>query len=192
MSENIGYARVSTEEQNLDLQLAALRAAGCGCIFRDKASGAAGGRKGLAAAMARCRAGDVLVVWKLDRLGRSLIDLIGLVEALNGRGVGLKVLTGHGAMIDTTQPEGRMIFGLLAVLAEFERELIRERTRAGMHAAKQRGASIGRPRKLSPAQIRRAKSLIDSGAQTRGRVAARLGVHVGTLRRALSESGANK
>jgi DNA invertase Pin-like site-specific DNA recombinase len=89
-------------------------------------------------------------------------------------------------MIDTTRPEGRMIFGMLAVLAEFERELIRERTKAGMRAAKQRGAAIGRPRKLSQSQIRRAKALIESGRQTRERVAARVGVHVGTLRRALN------
>lgn len=188
MAANIGYARVSTEEQNLDLQLAALREAGCEKIFRDKASGAATRRKGLSGALARCNPGDVLVVWKLDRLGRSLIDLIGLVEGLNNRGVGLKVLAGHGAMIDTTRPEGRMIFSLLAVLAEFERELIRERTIAGMRAARQRGAAIGRPRKLSQTQIRRAKILIESGRQTRGRVAARLGVHVGTLRRAIANS----
>lgn len=189
MAANIGYARVSTEEQNLDLQLTALREAGCERIFRDKASGAAARRKGLTEAIASCRSGDVLVVWKLDRLGRSLLDLIGLIEGLNGRGVGLKVLAGHGAMIDTTRPEGRMIFSMLAVLAEFERELIRERTKAGMRAAKQRGAAIGRPRKLSQTQIRRAKTLIESGRQTRERVAARLGVHVGTLRRAITEAG---
>ncbi|ABE61474.1 Resolvase-like protein [Nitrobacter hamburgensis X14] len=186
MTENIGYARVSTEEQNLDLQLTALREAGCKRIFRDKASGATARRKGLTEAIASCGAGDVLVVWKLDRLGRSLLDLIGLIEGLNGRGVGLRVLAGHGAMIDTTRPEGRMIFSMLAVLAEFERELIRERTIAGMRAARARGAAIGRPRKLSATQIRRAKTLIESGRQTRARVAARLGVHVGTLRRAIT------
>ncbi|RVI34236.1 recombinase family protein [Sinorhizobium meliloti] len=189
MGTSIGYARVSTEEQNLDLQLTALREAGCERIFRDKASGAGTKRKGLTDAIALCIPGDVLVVWKLDRLGRSLLDLIGLIESLNACGVGLRVLAGHGAMIDTTRPEGRMIFGMLAVLAEFERELIRERTKAGMHAAKQRGAAIGRPRKLSQTQIRRAKSLIESGRQTRERIAARLGVHVGTLRRAIA--GAN-
>lgn len=186
MAVNIGYARVSTEEQNLDLQLAALREAGCIKVFRDKASGVNARRKGLAEAIASCGAGDVLVVWKLDRLGRSLLDLIELIEGLNDRRIGLRVLAGHGAMIDTTRPEGRMIFSILAVLAEFERELIRERTIAGMHAARARGVAIGRPRKLSQTQIRRAKTLIDSGSQSRVRVAARLGVHVATLRRALA------
>jgi DNA invertase Pin-like site-specific DNA recombinase len=187
MAKIIGYARVSTEEQNLDLQLAALREAGCKKIFRDKASGrAASRRKGLADAIASCISGDVLVVWKLDRLGRSLVELVSLVESLNARDVHLKVLAGHGAMIDTTRPEGRMIFSILAALAEFERELIRERTVAGMRAARARGAAIGRPRKLSQTQIRRAKTLIDSGRQTRECVAARLGVHVGTLRRAIT------
>src|SRR4051812_28113423 len=99
----IGYARVSTDEQNLALQLDALRGAGCDEIFQDTGSGADDGRKGLAAALDRCAAGDVLVVWKLDRLGRSLPALVGLVEALRGREAGLKVLTGHGATLDTTR-----------------------------------------------------------------------------------------
>ena len=106
-------------------------------------------RKGLADALARCAAGDVLVVWKLDRLGRSTLDLVGLVEKLKGRGVGLKVLTGEGASIDTTRPEGKLIFAVFAAFAEFERELIRERTMAGMRAAKRRGRHVGRPRKLT-------------------------------------------
>jgi DNA invertase Pin-like site-specific DNA recombinase len=99
----------------------------------------------------------VLVVWKLDRLGRSLLDLIGLIEGLNGRGVGLRVLAGHGAMIDTTRPEGRMIFSILAVLAEFERELIRERTIAGMCAARARGAGMSRTLYLSRLKIVRTR-----------------------------------
>lgn len=131
----------------------------------------------------------MLVVWKHDRLGRSLLDLIGLIEGLNGRGVGLRVLAGHGAMIDTTRPEGRMIFSILAVLAEFERELIRERTIAGMCAARARGAAIRRPRKLSQVKIRRAKILIESGRQAREHVAAQLGIHVETLRRTIAEEG---
>lgn len=186
MAVSIGYARVSTEEQHLDSQLAALRDAGCSSIFHDKVSGATTSRKGLLAALKRCKSGDVLVVWKLDRLGRSLRHLINLIENLNDRGVGLKVLAGHGAMIDTTRPEGRMIFGMFAVLAEFERELIRERTIAGMRAARQRGVAIGRPRKLSETQIRNARRKIATGHQTRARVAAQLGVHVATLRRALA------
>ena len=116
----IGYARVSTDEQNLALQLDALRAAGCEVVFEDTASGADSGRKGFAAALARCAAGDVLVGWKIDRLGRTLLDLVGLVEKLKDKGCGLKVLTGAGASI---KPEGRLHFAMLAAFAEFEREL---------------------------------------------------------------------
>lgn len=180
----IGYARVSTGEQNLDLQRQALEVEGCDAIHEDKASGVLNGRKGLTDALARCAAGDVLVVWKLDRLGRSLLDLVGLVEDLKARGVGLKVLTGQGAQVDTTRPEGRMIFGIMATLAEFERELIRERTKAGMAAAMRRGVTIGRPRKLTPYQLEQASGMIVSG-QSRADVAALLGVNVATLRRAL-------
>lgn len=181
----IGYARVSTDEQNLDLQLQALEVEGCDVIHEDKASGMLNGRKGLGEALARCNAGDVLVVWKLDRLGRSLLDLVGLVEDLKARGVGLKVLTGQGAQVDTTRPEGRMIFGILATLAEFERELIRERTKAGMAAAKRRGVRVGRPPKLTEFQIEEARSMI-AADKSRADVAALLGVNVATLRRALN------
>ena len=181
----IGYARVSTDEQNLDLQRQALEAEGCEAICEDKASGVLNGRKGLTEALAKCKPGDVLVVWKLDRLGRSLLDLVGLVEDLKAREVGLKVLTGQGATVDTTRPEGRMIFGILATLAEFERELIRERTKAGMAAAKRRGVKIGRPPKLSPSQIEQAAEWIEAG-KTHANVAALLSVNVATLRRALN------
>ena len=181
----IGYARVSTEEQNLDLQRQALEAEGCDAIYEDTASGVLNGRKGLAAAIAQCAAGDMLVVWKLDRLGRSLIDLVGLVEDLKAREIGLKVLTGQGAQVDTTRPEGRMIFGILATLAEFERELICERTKAGMAAAKRRGVKIGRPAKLSAFQVEQAREMIDAG-KNRADVAATLGVNVATLRRTLN------
>jgi DNA invertase Pin-like site-specific DNA recombinase len=189
MSLSIGYARVSTEEQNLDMQVSALRNAGCDKIFKDKASGVRSMRRGLTQALKYCGQGDVLVVWKLDRLGRSLLNLVALVEQLNSRGIGLRVLAGEGTMIDTTRPEGRMIFGLFAVLAEFERELIRERTIAGMRAARERGIAIGRPRKLTQKDIRKAKKLIESGRQTPTRAAASFGVHVRTLRRALAEGG---
>ena len=141
----IGYARVSTDDQNLDLQIDALQAAGCGRVFQDTASGARSNRKGLGEALQACAAGDVLTVWKLDRLGRSLLDLVGLVETLKARQVGLKVLTGAGASIDTTKPEGRLFFAMFAAMAEFERELIRERTAAGMKAAKRRGPARGPP-----------------------------------------------
>lgn len=181
----IGYARVSTEEQNLDLQWQALEAAGCDVIHEDTASGSLTDRKGLTAAIAQCLSGDMLVVWKLDRLGRSLIDLVGMVEDLKARKIGLKILTGQGAQIDTTRPEGRMIFAILATLAEFERELICERTRAGMVAAKRRGVKIGRPTKLSGFQIAQAREMIEDG-KCRADVAALLGVNVATLRRALN------
>ena len=180
----IGYARVSTDDQNLAMQLDALRAAGCDDVFQDMASGVSTVRKGLGDALARCGEGDVLTVWKLDRLGRSLLDLVGLVENLKTRGVGLKVLTGAGASIDTTKPEGRLFFAMFAAMAEFERELIRERTRAGMSAAKKRGRHIGRPRKLTTERLAHAQTLIDEGRE-RADVAGLLGVGTSTLRRAL-------
>jgi len=182
----IGYARVSTDEQNLGLQLDALHAAGCAAVFEDQGiSGAAARRSGLTAALERCGSGDVLVAWKLDRLGRSTLDLVSLVETLKGRGVGLKVLTGEGASVDTTRPEGKLIFAVFAAFAEFERELIRERTRAGMKAARRRGVVVGRPRELTAHQLAYARQLIEAGAETQAGVAALLGVDAATLRRAL-------
>jgi DNA invertase Pin-like site-specific DNA recombinase len=186
----VGYARVSTGEQNLDLQRQALTAAGCEILHEDQASGALNGRKGFADAIARCAAGDLIVVWKLDRLGRSLLDLVNLVEDLKAKGVGLKVLTGQGASIDTSKPEGRMIFAVFAALAEFERELIRERTKAGMAAAKRRGKHVGRPRKLTPFQLEEARRMI-AGDKSKADVAALLGVDVATLRRALNQRAAS-
>jgi DNA invertase Pin-like site-specific DNA recombinase len=123
-------------------------------------------------------------VWKLDRLARSLHDLVVIAADLKSRGVGLKILTGEGAAVDTTHAQGRMIFGILAVMAEFEREMISERTVAGMAAARNRGVRVGRPFKLSEYQRREAASMLDDG-KARANVAALLGVHVGTLRRAL-------
>jgi len=122
---------------------------GASSSTRDKASGVLANRKGLTDALKDCAAGDVLVVWKLDRLARSLHDLVVIAADLKGRGVGLKILTGEGAAVDTTHPQGRMIFGILAVMAEFERELMSERTVAGMAAAKRRGRHVGRPRKVT-------------------------------------------
>lgn len=181
----IGYARVSTDDQSLALQRDALLAAGCGVVFEDTASGAGASRKGLSDALARCGAGDVLVAWKLDRLGRSVVDLVGLVETLKGKGAGLKILTGEGASIDTTKAEGKLIFAVFAAFAEFERELIRERTAAGMKAAKRRGRHVGRPRKLTPERLAHARALIEDGKE-KGEVAALLGVGKATLRRALN------
>ena len=182
----IGYARVSTEEQNLDLQRQALEAAGCEKIFEDRVSGAAVNRPALDCALAAMGAGDVLVVWKLDRLGRDLRHLVNLIHDLTARDIGFKVLEGHGAEIDTTTANGRLIFGIFAALAEFERELIRERTRAGMQAAKRRGVHVGRPPKLEPHQVAHARELIARG-KTRGEVAALLGVSPKTLWRALRD-----
>lgn len=181
----IGYMRVSTGEQSLDLQRDALARVGCERVYDDVCSGRAPDRPGLSKALDVAREGDALVVWKLDRIGRSLPHVVGLVGDLHKRGIGLKVLTGQGAQVDTTRPEGRMIFGIMATLAEFERELIRERTRAGMAAAKRRGARVGRPRKLTPYQLDQAAGMIDAG-QSRADVAALLGVDVATLRRALN------
>lgn len=180
----VGYARISTDDQSLALQRDALQAAGCGVVFEDTASGASTARKGLSDALARCAAGDVLVAWKLDRLGRSVVDLVGLVETLKAKGAGLKILTGEGASIDTTRPEGKLIFAVFAAFAEFERELIRERTRAGMKAAKRRGRQVGRPPKLTGERLAHAKALIEGGKEKQ-EVAVLLGVGQATLRRAL-------
>lgn len=181
----VGYARISTDDQSLALQRDALQAAGCGAVFEDTASGASTTRKGLSDALACCGAGDVLVAWKLDRLGRSVVDLVGLVETLKAKGAGLKILTGEGASIDTTRPEGKLIFAVFAAFAEFERELIRERTRAGMTAAKRRGVQVGRPRKLTAHQVAHARRLVETGQETRAGAAALLGVDEKTLWRAL-------
>ena len=143
----IGYARVSTGHQNLDLQIDALTKAGCERIYREKASGARASRPVLDAMLAELRAGDVLTIWKLDRLGRSLRHLVDLAAALLERGIGLKSLNDP---IDTTTAQGRLVFNLFGSLAEFERELLRERTRAGLDAAKARGRTGGRPPGLSP------------------------------------------
>jgi DNA invertase Pin-like site-specific DNA recombinase len=180
---DIGYARVSTEEQNLDLQRQALEAAGCKYIYEDHGvSGAAIVRPGLADALAAAHAGDVLVVWKLDRLGRSLPHLVETINELRKAGIGFRSLQ---EQIDTTSAGGRFYLHILMALAEFERELISERTKAGMAAAKRRGKHIGRPRKLSVQQIDHARELIRSGDQTRADIASLLRVDVTTLRRSL-------
>jgi DNA invertase Pin-like site-specific DNA recombinase len=139
----IGYARVSTLEQRLDLQQDALRDAGCERIFTDTVSGAKNERPGLTAALSACRAGDILVVWKLDRLGRSLAHLVETVQALAAGGIGLRSLQ---EQLDTTTSGGKLIFHIFASLAEFERDLIRERTNAGLVAARARGRKGDDPR----------------------------------------------
>lgn len=152
----IGYARVSTTDQRLDLQKDALKAAGCEHIFTDTASGAKTERPGLTEAFQHCRPGDTLVVWKLDRLGRSLPHLVETVRDLLARGVGFKSLQEN---IDTTTSGGKLIFHIFASLAEFERDIIRERTNAGLSAARARGRNGGRPKGVDEKKKKAAISL---------------------------------
>src|SRR5512147_1183903 len=147
----VGYARVSTSDQTLDLQKDALQKAGCERIFTDTASGAKSERMGLDEALSYVRAGDTLVVWRLDRLGRSLTHLIETITALNNRKIGFKSIT---ESIDTTTSGGKLVFHIFGALAEFERDIIKERTQAGLTAAKARGRKGGRPEALTPKKHR--------------------------------------
>ena len=175
----IGYARVSTQDQNLEVQTGALQNAGCQKIFEDRASGSRAERLGLAQARAILRAGDTLVVWKLDRLGRSVKQLVDLVGELQHEEVQLKSLTDS---IDTGTPSGRCFFHVMASLAEMERELIVERTRAGLKVARQLGRTGGRKRLMTENKIKAAKRLLSSGVAARD-VADNLVVSVPTLYR---------
>lgn len=175
----IGYARVSTQDQNLDLQTEALTKAGCEKIYEDKISGVRAERPGLARALEMLREGDTLVVWKLDRLGRSVKQLVDMVGELHRQGIQFKSLTDA---IDTGTPAGRFFFHVMASLAEMERELIMERTRAGLDAAKQLGRKGGRKPKMTSSKIESAKKLLASGIPPRD-VAKDLGVSVPTLYR---------
>jgi len=159
----IGYARVSTHEQTLDLQLDALNAAGCQRIFRDMASGVKTDRPGLDRAIDYVRAGDTLVVWRLDRLGRSLGHLIEVVAGLEARGIGFRSLQDP---IDTTTSGGKLVFQIFGALAEFERNLIRERTLAGLASARARGKMGGRRPKLSATQVKMLYQLYDAKQHT--------------------------
>lgn len=161
----IGYARVSTADQDLALQIDALRAAGCRKIFKDVASGAQSERPDLDRCMDHLRPGDTLVVWKIDRLGRSLPHLVELVDTLNRDGVGFRCLT--NTAINTTTPDGTLVFRIFAALAEFERELISERTKAGLRAAKERGTPLGRRAVMTPAKLKKAQGLIAKGITVR-------------------------
>src|SRR3954454_7070839 len=146
----IGYARVSTQDQNLDMQCDALEKAGCEQIYTDRVSGTKDNRPGLAVAPSHLRQGDTLVVWRLDRLGRSLRHLIDTVTTLQEQGIGFKSLQ---ECIDTTTSGGKLVFHIFGALAEFEREIIRERTTAGLQAARARGRNGGRPKKLTKKQV---------------------------------------
>jgi DNA invertase Pin-like site-specific DNA recombinase len=169
----IGYARVSTDEQNLDLQRDALTKAGCEQIYTDRVSGTKAMRPGLTEALSHLRSGDTLVVWRLDRLGRSLTHLIATVTELQERGVGFKSLTEN---IDTTTSGGRLVFNIFASLAEFEREIIRERTNAGLQAARARGRNGGRPKKLTNKQVQMLQHLAADKKHTVSEICQTLGI----------------
>jgi DNA invertase Pin-like site-specific DNA recombinase len=175
----IGYARVSTRDQNLDLQREALSAAACDKIYEDTISGTKTQRPGLAQALDVLRAGDTLVVWKLDRLGRSVKDLLNFAGGLSDRGVGFVSLTDS---IDTTTASGRFFFNVMASLAQMERELMVERTQAGLAAAREQGRIGGRKRIMTDSKIASAKKLLADGMLPKD-VAADLGVSVPTLYR---------
>ena len=175
----IGYARVSTRDQNLDLQTAALKQAQCDRIFEETMSGAKRARPELERTLDHVRAGDTLVVWKLDRLGRSVKDLVELVGELEQRGVHFQSVTDN---IDTSTPAGRFFFHVMASLAQMERELLVERTRAGLDAAKAQGRIGGRKRAMTDSKLEAAKKLLAAGVAPRD-VAANLGISVPTLYR---------
>lgn len=189
----IGYMRVSKADgsQVTDLQRDALVEVGVAAdqLYEDRASGKRDDRPGLDACLRTLREGDTLIVWKLDRLGRSLKHLIEVVQGLNARGVGLKVLTGQGASIDTTTANGRLMFAFFAALAEFERELIVERTMAGLAAARARGRNGGRPFKMTPAKLRLAQAAMGKPETRIADLCAELGVTRQTLYRHVAPKG---
>lgn len=189
----VGYMRVSKADgsQNTDLQRDALLTAGIDpdAMYEDQASGKKDDRPHLAGCVKALREGDTLVVWKLDRLGRDLRHLVNIVHDLTQRGIGLKVLTGEGAAIDTTTASGKLVFGIFAALAEFERELIRERTLAGLAAARARGRRGGRPYKMTAAKIRLAMASMGQSDTTVGDLCKELGVSRQTLYRHVSPTG---
>ena len=189
----IGYARVSKTDgsQSLDLQQDALIEAGVekAQIYSDLASGIKDDRSGLEACLKALREGDVLVVWRLDRMGRNLHHLVRTVSMLSERGVGLKVLTGQGTLIDTTTAAGRLSFGIFAALAEFERELIRERTVAGLKSARARGRKGGRKFALTKAQVRMAQAAMASRDTSVSELCKELGVTPVTLYRYVDPNG---
>ncbi|MDO1449185.1 recombinase family protein [Rhodocytophaga aerolata] len=182
----IGYARVSTQDQNLELQLDALKAAGCEQIYKEKVSAASTDRLQLQKMMDSLRNGDTVVVWKLDRLGRSLKELIERVTNFQQKGIGFISLNDS---IDTTTPQGRLVFNIFASLAEFEREIIRERTKAGLAAAKARGRQGGRPKGLSKeaiSKVHAAKALFERKEKSAIEIAKILGIGRATLYRYLN------
>ncbi len=183
MSHLLGYARVSTSDQDASLQVDALKAAGCYRVFVDTVSGALEHRPEFDKVLDQLRPGDTLVVWRLDRLGRSIRHLIDQLRALDERGVGFRSLQ---ETIDTTSSGGRLVFHVFAALAEFERDLIRERTNAALAAARARGRTGGRPSSLSPAQIKAARRMYEQNEMTVAQIGDVLGVSRTTIYRALN------
>jgi DNA invertase Pin-like site-specific DNA recombinase len=181
----IGYARISTADQTLALQQDALKSAGCDQIYTDTASGSSAERTGLEQALSHLRKGDTLIVWRLDRLGRSLRHLIDTITALDARGIGFRSIT---EAIDTTTSGGKLVFHIFGALAEFERDIIRERTNAGLQAARARGRLGGRPkRQPSSRKIAMAKALYADKSQTVAEICKTLGISRATLYRYLEE-----
>lgn len=189
----VGYMRVSKADgtQSTDLQRDALLAAGVDAanIYEDHASGKKDDRPELVACLKGMRDGDTLLVWKLDRLGRDLRHLVNTVHDLTDRGIGLKVLTGEGSAIDTTTASGKLVFGIFAALAEFERALISERTLAGLAAARARGRNGGRPHKMTPAKVRLAMAAMGEPETKIGDLCSELGIARQTLYRHVSPTG---
>jgi len=183
----LGYARVSTEDQNASLQEDALMTAGCIKVFTDHASGSEASRPELDRMLDQLRSGDVVVVWRLDRLGRSLKNLIVMVENLASLGVGFRSIS---ESIDTTTANGRLFFSIMGALAEFERDLIRERTNAGLAAARARGRVGGRPSVMNTKKIDKARKLYDSQQHTVSEIAEMLNVSVATIYRHLKAQAA--
>ena len=183
----IGYARVSTDDQNMSLQLDALQAAGCDRIFTDQLSGATTKRPGLDEALAVLQSGDVLTVWRLDRLGRTMRHLVNTVHEFGERGIGFHSIT---EAMDTTTPGGELLFHIAGALAQFERRLNAERSRAGIEAARRRGKHLGRPPDLTPDKIAHARQMIDGEEQSVSGMAKLLGVHRVTLHKALRKAAA--
>ena len=192
-SQLVGYMRVSKADgsQTTDLQRDALLIAGVDpeALYEDKASGKKDDRPQLTGCLKALRADDTLLVWKLDRLGRDLRHLVNIVHDLTQRGIGLKVLTGQGAAIDTTTASGKLVFGIFAALAEYERELISERTIAGLAAARARGRKGGRPFKMSPAKVRLAAASMGKPGTNVGELCKELGITRQTLYRHVSPTG---
>jgi len=181
----IGYARVSTQEQDNSAQIAALKAAGCELIFQEKVSSGRWERPELHRLIGQLRKKDVVVVWKLDRLSRSLKDVLLLMEKIQGAGAGFMSVT---EAIDTTSPAGRMMMQIVATFAEFEREMLRERTKSGLHNARAAGRTLGRPVKLNAHQKQEIVRLVDSGQQSAAEAARLFNVHPATVSRLMGRN----